>query len=186
MQFATHNLQHAICNMQFATWFATCNLQHDFQDAICMMQFARCNLLDAIYMMQFVWCNLRDAIFMMQFAWCNLHDAISMMQSARCNFQDAIWMMQIARCTLKDAICKMQFARCNVARCNVARCNVVMLQSCNIATLQCNGYIAVCASSHSSGSLERGCPSSAEVIEDTEDFLYYSGFYSLFSVPTDL
>ena len=42
------------------------------------------------------------------------------------------------------------------------------------------------ASCHSSGSLEGGCPSSAEVIEDTEDFVYYSGFYSLFSVPTDL
>ena len=45
---------------------------------------------------------------------------------------------------------------------------------------------AVCVSCHSSGSLEGGHPSSAEVIEDTEDFLYYSGFYSLFSVPTDL
>ena len=45
---------------------------------------------------------------------------------------------------------------------------------------------AVCVSCHSSGSLEGGRPSSAEVIEDTEDFLYYSVFYSLFSVPTDL
>ena len=36
-------------------------------------------------------------------------------------------------------------------------------------------------SCHSSGSLEGGCPSSAEVIEDTEDFLQFEGLYSLFS-----
>ena len=34
---------------------------------------------------------------------------------------------------------------------------------------------------HSSGSLEGGCPSSAEVIEDTEDFFQFEGLYSLFS-----
>ena len=47
-------------------------------------------------------------------------------------------------------------------------------------------HFAVCVSFHSSGSLEGVGPSSAEVIEDTEDFVYYSGFYSVFSVPTDL
>ena len=36
-------------------------------------------------------------------------------------------------------------------------------------------------SCHSSGSLEGGCPSSAEVIEDTEDFIQFEGLYSLFS-----
>ena len=36
-------------------------------------------------------------------------------------------------------------------------------------------------SCHSSGSLEEGCPSSAEVIEDTEDFIQFKGLYSLFS-----
>ena len=36
-------------------------------------------------------------------------------------------------------------------------------------------------SCHSSGSLEGGCPSSAEVIKDTEDFIQFEGFYSLFS-----
>ena len=50
----------------------------------------------------------------------------------------------------------------------------------------CNVQDAVCVSCHSSGSLEGGHPSSAEVIEDTEDFVYYSGFYSLFSAPTVL
>ena len=34
-------------------------------------------------------------------------------------------------------------------------------------------------SCHSSGSLEGGCPSSAEVIEDTEDFIQFEGLYSL-------
>ena len=37
-------------------------------------------------------------------------------------------------------------------------------------------------SCHSSGSLEVGCPSSAEVIEDTEDFIQFDGLYSLFTV----
>ena len=37
-------------------------------------------------------------------------------------------------------------------------------------------------SCHSSGSLEGGCPSSAEVIEDTEDLIQFEGLYSLFSV----
>ena len=46
--------------------------------------------------------------------------------------------------------------------------------------------IAVCVSCHSSGSLEGGHPSSAEVIEGTEDFVYYSGFYSVFSEPKHL
>ena len=36
-------------------------------------------------------------------------------------------------------------------------------------------------SCHSSGSLEGGYPSSAEVIEDTEDFIQFQGLYSLFS-----
>ena len=36
-------------------------------------------------------------------------------------------------------------------------------------------------SCHSSGSLEGGCPSSAEVIEDTEDFIQSEGLYSLFT-----
>ena len=36
-------------------------------------------------------------------------------------------------------------------------------------------------SCHSSGSLEGGCPSSREVIEDTEDFIQFEGLYSLFS-----
>ena len=36
-------------------------------------------------------------------------------------------------------------------------------------------------SCHSSGSLEAGCPSSAEVIEDTEDCIQFEGLYSLFS-----
>ena len=34
---------------------------------------------------------------------------------------------------------------------------------------------------HSSGLLEGGCPSSAEVIEDTEDFIQFEGLYCLFS-----
>ena len=34
-------------------------------------------------------------------------------------------------------------------------------------------------SCHSSGSLEGGCPSSAEVIEDTEDFIQCEDLYSL-------
>ena len=36
-------------------------------------------------------------------------------------------------------------------------------------------------SCHSSRSSEGGCPSSAEVIEDTEDFIQFEGLYSLFS-----
>ena len=36
-------------------------------------------------------------------------------------------------------------------------------------------------SCHSSGSLEGGGPSSAEVIEDTEDFFQIQGLYSLFT-----
>ena len=65
--------------------------------------------------------------------------------------------MQFAMCSLQGAVLKKQFF-----------------------------IIAVCVSCHSSGSLEGGCPSLAEVIEDTGDFLYYSGFYRLFSVPKDL
>ena len=34
-------------------------------------------------------------------------------------------------------------------------------------------------SCHSSGSLDGGCPSSAEVIEDTEDFIQFEDLYSL-------
>ena len=36
-------------------------------------------------------------------------------------------------------------------------------------------------SCHSSGSLEGGCPSSAEVIENTEGFIQFDGLYSSFS-----
>ena len=36
-------------------------------------------------------------------------------------------------------------------------------------------------SCHSSGSLEEGCPFTADVIEDTEDFFQYEGLHSLFS-----
>ena len=36
-------------------------------------------------------------------------------------------------------------------------------------------------SCHFSGSLKAGCPSLAEVIEDTEDFIQLEGLYSLFS-----
>ena len=36
-------------------------------------------------------------------------------------------------------------------------------------------------SCHSTGSLEGGCLSSAEVNKDTDDFMQYEGFYSLFS-----
>ena len=36
-------------------------------------------------------------------------------------------------------------------------------------------------SCRSSGSLEGGCPSSAEVIEDTEDFIQFEGLYGIFS-----
>ena len=36
-------------------------------------------------------------------------------------------------------------------------------------------------SCHSSGSLEGGYPSSAEVIEDTEGLIQFKGMYSLFS-----
>ena len=39
-----------------------------------------------------------------------------------------------------------------------------------------------CVSCHSSGSLEEGCPSSAEVIKDTEDFIQFQGLYSQFTV----
>ena len=55
---------------------------------------------------------------------------------------------------------------------------------CKIQCVRCNAKDAMFSvSCHASGSLEGGCPSSAEVIEDTEDS---SGFYSLFSVPIDL
>ena len=37
-------------------------------------------------------------------------------------------------------------------------------------------HFTVCMSWHSSGSLEGVHPSSAEVIKDTEEFVYYSGF----------
>ena len=37
-----------------------------------------------------------------------------------------------------------------------------------------------CLSCPSFGSLEEGCPSSAEVIEDTDDFIQFEGLYSLF------
>ena len=63
---------------------------------------------------------------------------------------------------------------------------------CHESSVMCKASCVKCqeavegVSCHSSGSLEGGCPSSAEVIEDTEDFVYYSGFYSVFSVPTDL
>ena len=36
-------------------------------------------------------------------------------------------------------------------------------------------------SCHSSGSLEGGYPSSAEVFKDTEDFIQFEGLYSLFT-----
>ena len=36
-------------------------------------------------------------------------------------------------------------------------------------------------SCHSSGSLEGGCPSSAKVIEDTEEFIQFEGLHSLFT-----
>ena len=36
-------------------------------------------------------------------------------------------------------------------------------------------------SCHSSGSLEGGWPSSAEVIEETQDCIQFEGFYSLFA-----
>ena len=71
-------------------------------------------------------------------------------------------------CSLQDAVCNVQFARFSMQ-------DVVF-----------KIQFAVCMSCHSSGSLEGGRPSSAEVIEDTEDFVYYSGFYSVFSVPTHL
>ena len=57
---------------------------------------------------------------------------------------------------------------------------------CTLQDALCKMHFAVCVSCHSSGSLEGGHPSSAEVIEDTEDFVYYSGFYSVFPVPKDL
>ena len=107
----------------------------------------------------------------MHFARCNLQYAMCKMQFARCELQKAISKVQYERCNLKDAICNLQFARCNLK-------NVICKMQC------CT--IAVCMSCHSSESLEGGGPYSAEVIEDTEDFVYYSGFYSLFSVPTDL
>ena len=107
----------------------------------------------------------------MPFAQCNLYNAICTMQFEGCNLQVEICKMQFERCNLQDVICKMQFAICKI---KFIRCN---LQCC---------IIAVCVSCHTSGSLEGGRPSSVEVIEDTEDFVYYSRFYSLFSVPTDL
>ena len=79
----------------------------------------------------------------------------------------------------------------NVQACNVQARNVqarsVQVRSVQARNVQApNVQDLVCVSCHSSGSLEGGHPSSAEVIEDTEDFLHYSGLYSLFSIPTDL
>merc|ERR1712007_118032 len=99
----------------------------------------------------------------MHFAGCTVQDALCKMHFARCTLQDAL-----VRCTLNDELCKMHCVRC---------------------TLQdalCKMHFAVCVSCHSSGSLEGGHPSSAGVIEDTEDFVYYSGFYSVFPEPRDL
>ena len=90
---------------------------------------------------------------------------------------------------MRDAICKLQFVRCNLQDALLPYCliAVAISQWCNIAISQCNNvYIAVCVSSHSCGSLEMGRPSLAEVIKDSEDFLYYSGFYILFSVCSDI
>ena len=87
----------------------------------------------------------------MQFATRNLQHAI-------CN---TICNMQFATCYLQHAIYNMQFTTCNDA-----------ISSVSVLSF--------------SGSLEGGRPSSAEVIEDTEDFLYHSGLYSLFVEPTDL
>ena len=80
----------------------------------------------------------------------------------------------------------MQHAICNVQARNMQARNVQArnVQARNVQAR--NLQDAVCVSCHSSGSLEGGRTSSAEVIEDTEDFLYYSSFYSVFSVPKDL
>ena len=100
--------------------------------------------------------------------------------------------MQFATCYLQHAICIMQFATCKLFVLFVllalfalfALFALCALHCCTVALLHV--HFAVWVSCHSSGSLEGGCPSSAEVIEDTGDFLYYSGFYRLFSVPKDL
>ena len=118
--------------------------------------------------MQIATCNFQNTICNMQFATCILQLAICNMQFATCNLQCAICMMQFSWCNLHDAIWMMQYAWCNLD-------DAIFMMK-----------FAVCVSSHSSGSLEGCCPFSAEVIEDTEDFVYYSGFYSLFSEPTDL
>merc|ERR1712015_452002 len=103
------------------------------------------------------------------------------MHFARC-LQDALCKMHLARCTLQDALCKMHFARCTFQD---ALCKMHCVR-CTVQDALCKMHFAVCVSCHSSGSLEGGHPSSAEVIEDTEDFVYYSGFYSVFAVPKDL
>merc|ERR1712030_287095 len=97
---------------------------------------------------------------------------MGILQSASCK-------VHFARCTLRDALCKMFFARCTLPD---ALCKM-HLTRCTLQDALCKMHFAVCVSCHSSGSLEGGHPSSAEVIEDTEDFVYYSGFYSLFPVP---
>ena len=64
-------------------------------------------------------------------------------------------------CNVYDAMCKIQFERYNV---QYVMCNDQSVRWHN--AWNAIGWV----SCHSSGSLKGGCPSSAEVIEDTEGY----------------
>ena len=92
------------------------------------------------------------------------------------------------------AICNI----CNVQHvqfATLATCNMCNLKNTPISTMEVKIVSRVIphlrgergwGSCHSSGSLEGGCPSSAEVIEDTEDFIQFADLYSLFLKLRDL
>ena len=98
------------------------------------------------------------------------------LQFVTCSFQRAVFNVQFPMCSFHRAVFNVQFAMCSLQR---AVCNV-KFATCSLQDAVCKMQFSVCMSCHSSGSLEGGGPYSAEVIGDTEDFVYYSGFYSPF------
>ena len=85
--------------------------------------------------------------------------------------------------------CQVSCVKCHVScvMCQVSsvKCQVSSVK-CHVSSIKCyvSNVMFKCQAAigwvfyHSSGSLEGGCPSSAEVIYDTEDSIYSSGFYS--------
>ena len=120
-----------------------------------------CNLLHVQFATQ-VNCNMR-ILQDMQFSTttiCNM-----------CNFQD----MQFARhaiCSTCNLQCNMHNAMCKNTPISTVEVMRAYLVSRVVPHLRGDRGSVSC---HSPSSLEGGCPSSAEVIEDTEDFIQLQG-----------